>query len=147
MTLPAAMSHQDKLLLAELPDPNIELFFQKVPLTAFYPFQRLPIEIRFKIWHLIRARMIDARIVGDHHLKGFRPPPVTFSINQESRNETRNHYVDTSNMIFIKEYPEVLIEGLYAATDGGPFMPHYTFFDPLVDTLRFRNTIFRVWCF
>lgn len=77
--------------MLELPDPNRDLYYQVLGLAAvrFHRFRQLPTELRLRIWRDclpaprdVRASEIDERV----------NPPITLSINQESRHETLKHY-------------------------------------------------------
>jgi len=92
--------------LIELPDPEEELFIQQSQnLETFYPFPRLPIELRNKIWQLAlpgpRHVNIEIAFCSDRpggtcspfrHREEFVAPPIALSINRESRQETLRKY-------------------------------------------------------
>ena len=98
------------LTFEELPDSDGELSTQNLvhPLTQFTWFDKLPIEIRIRIWRLCfpRPRLINLQprfhfysaVPNKRNIKAFVmkeknvPQPVTLQINRESRNETLKFY-------------------------------------------------------
>ena len=91
------------LLRNELPDPKQELFR-----PTFHPFPRLPPELRHMIWlsALPGPRGIwTFASANDHPAQArFPKPPVTSSINQESRIETLKHYQILEEVRIIKKF-------------------------------------------
>lgn len=93
-----------RLLAHELPDPNLDLFYQHHFLTEFHLFSKLHIELQFRIWNLVRARKVIAYFGPDMCLRSKTPTPVTFRVNRESRVETMRHYEEPHMLV---TYPPV----------------------------------------
>jgi hypothetical protein len=98
------------LAFEELPDSDGELSMQNLvpPRTQFTFFNKLPIEMRIRIWRLCfpRPRLINLQprfhfysaVPNKHNIAAVVmkeknvPQPVTLQINKESRNETLKFY-------------------------------------------------------
>ncbi|TAQ90670.1 hypothetical protein B7494_g981 [Chlorociboria aeruginascens] len=97
------------LLTFELPDPNQEICLQlhEPALVSFTCFQKLPPELRHKIW---RYCFPKGRIATVKILHSIVSParervycPITLRVNHESRSETLTRY----RLLFSKQQPEV----------------------------------------
>jgi hypothetical protein len=108
----------------ELPDPHIELFTRDYLLYTFHVFNKLPTELRLKIWTLIpRKRTIVACVDKYKCLRSLSPSPVAFYVNRESRLEIQRHYP-----------PPYTLASYPAATPQPALHQHH--FDPNVDTVH-----------
>ena len=119
-----------RLLTHELPDPNLDLFYQHHFLTEFHLFSKLPIELRLRIWNLARARKVIAHFGRDMCLRSKTPTPVTFRVNRESRDETRQHYEEP---YMLDIYPPIHTQRAL----------HRHWFDPEVDTVFIKHRGYR----
>jgi hypothetical protein len=77
----------------ELPDPDLELSFQAP--STFTCFPQLPTELRLKIWRFTFPKSTcfwEQRIRFYKSALCIPQPPISASINYESREETLKHY-------------------------------------------------------
>lgn len=117
-----------KRLLELLPDQDLEIFRQIPDLVEFIFFQKLPIELRLRVWNYARARNILAFLDKFNCLRTRTPTPVTFRINQESRRETLRHY---PRLFSLLDYTSTQSEQVPAL--------HQHFFDKNIDTIYFSS--------
>jgi len=102
--------HTLALLQDEFPDPEQELYFQRLPTTTFHLFPKLPTELRIKIWRHTFPRTRCITIFDGGYRRGpfgsgpennpcqhaayvrFPVPPIAYCINRESRYEALKRY-------------------------------------------------------
>lgn len=102
-----------ELLTCEFVDPDEELYLQERSFKYMPGFARLPLELRVMIWKATfpAGRLLPANL--ESYFVLWRPPvreprslPVALHINQESRLETKKHYL----ILLPDEVPDMALD-------------------------------------
>ena len=118
----------------ELPDSDLDLYYQWTPITSFHLLSKLPVEIQVYIWKISRPhRKILAHLDAQNPqmLRCRTAVPQVLQVSREIRAEMLKHYTSRAH---IPGFP-----------NGRPALSRY-YFDPTLDTVVLRGYV-QLLCF